>query len=299
MSWFRSQNIPYVSPVILNEKFAVATIDGMLHIIDAVAESLITSVSLSVTGYSIAVGNGKIAVGGYSSVGQVEIFDATTYASIAVINSVGSYVLGMTYGNGYFYAAASGSNEVYVIDATTNTITTSFSSPSPFGIAFGNNVIGVTQYQNIASYNIYDSTSYTLLSNSGAMSYGSATGFGDNKFIVSDDLGNKAVLIDAATYSVLAMPTVGANPYGTHTGYGNGYFATTNYPVGTVSIIQSSTNSVVSTVSVGGNPLDSEYASGKFGVTDYTGYLHFIDATSFAVLSTLTLSFGAWGIVKI
>lgn len=182
---------------------------------------------------------------------------------IATIN-VGSYPSALAYdsSNGNVYVVNTASNDVSVINATTNTVLTNISvGYHPSAVAFDslNGNIYVTNFGNVS---VINGTTNALLTTVAVAvgSYPFAVAFDSSNgylYVANGNLGcggtllGNVTVINGADNAIVATVAVGFNPRGIAFDSSNGDLYVTNVCSGTVSVIEGSSNTVVATVEVG------------------------------------------------
>ena len=171
--------------------------------------------------------------------------------------------------NGYVYVTNWFSNNVYVINGTTNSVIKTVSVGSgPLGVAYdpSNGYVYVTNYCsnnvfviNGSNNSVIEAVSVDFFSNSYpvAVAYDPSNGY----VYVTNQGSNSVSVINGTTNSIIKTISVRNNPEGVAYDPSNGYVYVANWGSNSVSVINGTTNSVIKTVSVGSGPAGVEFDS--------------------------------------
>ena len=187
-------------------------------------------------------------------------------SQLMVINTINLSLFHSPFGaafdstNGYVYATNFLSNNVSVINGTTNTVIKNISVGShPQGAAFDS------------------SNGYIYVTNSGS---------------------NNVSIINGATNTVIKNISVGLSPFGAAFDSSNGYVYVTNYFSCDVSVIDGNTNTVIKNISVGSHPVGATFDSsnGYVFVTNFNSKnVSVINGAKNIVIENISVGIGSAG----
>jgi YVTN family beta-propeller protein len=169
--------------------------------------SVISTISVGVMPYTIAIGNGNVYVTNFGSNDVSVISDATNTVTNTI--PVGTYPSGITFDSttNNVYVANYGSNNVYVISGSTNTVTNTIPvGANPYGVTSGNGNVYVANSAGKSVSVISDSTNTvtnTIVNviNPTWLAFNSASG---NVYVVNTVLNS--VSIFSASDPVITTP---------------------------------------------------------------------------------------------
>ena len=177
--------------------------------------------------------------------------------------------------NGYVYVTDFLSNNVSVINGSTNNVISTIDVGSPDAATFDSSN-GYVYISNCfsSSVSVINGSTNNVISTIDVGQHPSGAAFDpSNGYVyVANAYSNNVSVINGSTDSVIATISVGSGPSGVAFDPINGYIYVTNYESDNVSVINGSTNNVISTISVGLGPLGAAFdsANGYVYVTDFT-----------------------------
>ncbi|MDG6913419.1 MAG: PKD domain-containing protein [Nitrososphaerota archaeon] len=258
--------------------------------------------------------NGNIYVANYNcplptSCGQSTISVISTSTNVVVATvPVGNGSLGLAYDNnkGEIFVTNSGSNNVSVVNDTTNTVIRTISFPTskcmPDGIAYdpaGGEVIVVQTGCNEVSI-ISDTTDAVVANVSvGIYPRGVVYDSGKGEFFVANRESDTVSVINGTTDKVVGTILVGSNPNSLGYDSRKGEIFVSLVGSGTVSVISDTNNSVVATIQASW-PEGIDYDSGSrtvFVVNRNSNDVEVINDTTDNVVADLGVETSPYGVV--
>ena len=198
--------------------------------------------------------------------------------------------------NGYVYVDNSMSNNVSVIDGSTNKVVASIPvGIEPSGVVF-DSLNGNIYVTNFGTYNVsvIDGSTNTVIStisvgvDPDAIAFDSLNGY----IYVSNYCSDSVSAINGSTNNVVTTISVGVEPDAIAFDSLNGYIYVANYYSGCVSVIEGSTNKVVASIPVGVDPNAALFNSlnGYIYVSNYcSDSVSAINGSTNNVVSTISV----------
>ena len=154
-----------------------------------------------------------------------------------------------------------------------------------------NGYIYVTNYES-DNVSVINGSTNNVISTVDVGSYPQRAAFDSaNGYVyVTNSLSNNVSVINGSSNKLISTVDVGSYPHGVAFDPSNGYIYVTNYESDNVSVINGSTNSVIATISVGLGPLGAAFdsANGYVYVTDFTsGSVLVINGSTNSVIATI------------
>ncbi len=245
-----------------------------VSVINGATNKIVTSIPIIVSpnGAAFDSSNGYIYVTESSC--RVSVINGATNTIVENL-PVGECPHGVAFdsSNGYIYVANEFSQNISVINTSTNHEVSSISVSActdPMGAVFdsSNGYIYVTTQFGNDVYVINGSTNDVIKTIPVGKcplddAYDSSNGY---IYVTNAGSGNVSV-INGSTNNVIKTISVGNSPHGVAFDSSNGYILVTNANSGNVSVINGLTNIVVSTISVGSEPYGTAYDS-------FNGYMY-------------------------
>jgi YVTN family beta-propeller protein len=259
-----SSKLATINVLMASGQYAYITNYGnsTVSVIDTATNTITTTVKVGDRPFGVAVnpaGTKLYVTNPYGS-NIVSVIDVAKSAVIARVPVGGNspHGVAVTPDGKKVYVANCESNNVSVIDTTTNTVTTTVNVGSyPIGVTVtpDGTKIYVTNYNN-NSVSLIDTTSNKVTATIpvGNNPYGIATNQQGTKVYVTNYNSSSVSVIDTSINKVIATVKTEKNPYEvTVNPQGTKAYAT-NYRSNSVSVIDTSTNAVIATVPVGRGP---------------------------------------------
>jgi len=226
--------------------------------------------------------------------------------------TVGSGPTGVAYdsSNGYVYVTNYYSDDVSVIDGSTNkVIASSTVGAYPEGLAYdpSNGYIYVANF-GTENVSVIDGATNTVITTifigygpSGMASQPIGVTYDPfNGYVYVADSGtNDVSVINSTTNKIIASIGVGSSPYEIAYDTSNRYLYVTNAMSDTVSVINSGNNNVIETINVGSGPTDAAYDSsnGYVYVTNYfTNNVSVINGATNKVIASINIGTNPAGV---
>jgi len=225
-----------------------------------------------------------------SGTGDISAFTAVNTGSNPVAATISATPLSV----GYAYVPNYGSDNVSVINTTTNTEIKKISvGVNPWGVSVspkGNFVYVTNQTSN--SVSVIDATTNILFTTIGVglSPEGITVSPDGSRVYVANETSGTVSVIDAATNKVISNITVGANPQGITVSPDGNHVYVTSATSNNISVISTATNIVTATVGVGTSPIAVAVSpdNSKIYVANFnSGSVSVINATANAILTTI------------
>ena len=195
--------------------------------------------------------------------------------------------------NGYVYVTDFLSNNVSVINGSTNNVISTIDVGSPDAATFDSSN-GYVYISNCfsSSVSVINGSTNNVISTIDVGQHPSGAAFDpSNGYVyVANAYSNNVSVINGSTDSVIATISVGSGPSGVAFDPINGYIYVTNYESDNVSVINGSTNNVISTIDVGSYPQRAAFdsANGYVYVTNFlSNNVSVINGSSNKFISTV------------
>jgi T5SS/PEP-CTERM-associated repeat protein/YVTN family beta-propeller protein len=201
------------------------------------------------------------------------------------------------------YISNADSNEVSVIDTSTNTVVAAVPvGNSPFGVAIkpdGTRAYVANAFSSDVS--VIDTSTNTVVATVGLANspYGVAITPDGGRAYVTNPTSNGVSVIDTSTNTVIATVPVGSVPYGVTITPDGGRAYVTNNQEDSVSVIDTSTNTVIATVPVGTFPYGAAVnpnGSRVYIANEFNGDVSVIDTSTNTVIATVAVGDAPYGV---
>jgi len=235
---------------------------------------------------------------------------APYYRAISSVGNVSSGALrvgtnpasiGYDHGNGDYYVANAGSNNVSVVSGTTGrTVATVAVGGYPFGVAYdsSNGIVYVTDAGSNAVSLVSGSTNEAVATVQVPSSpLGVAYDSGNGDLFVSSFGGHLLNVIAGST--LVKNITVGTSPTGVAYDSSTGSIYVTNSATNNVSVVSDVTDAVVTTIAVGNDPAGVTFDTwnGDLYVTNYnSGNVTVISGVTNKAVASITVGTGPFGV---
>jgi YVTN family beta-propeller protein len=203
----------------------------------------------------------------------------------------------------FAYITNYGSNNVSVIDTSSNTVTATVTvGTNPYGVAVnpaGTRVYVVNRDSNNVSVIDTSSNTVTATVTVGTNPSGVAVNPAGTRVYVSNLASNSVSVIDTSSNTVTATVTVGTNPYSVAVNPAGTRVYVSNRDSNNVSVIDTSSNTVTATVTVGTSPYGVAVnpAGTRVYVSNYaSNNVSVIDTSSNTVTATVTVGTSPRGV---